>query len=383
MISCFATPIWEPALKRLVLLICLYALSFTPGFAQGHSDRAAIAAVLMKTFDRPEARLVVEPVIVEGDIAIAGWLQEGRGGRALMRRKGHHWIIALCAGEALRHEHGLRQVGLEAAAAKRLASAIAKAESALPKTTVARFDSFEGTVVMDEHGNHPPVHGHGAAHSQHAQHTQHGPHGAPAEAQHAHEGAAQHSHHNRFDDAAKWSQTFDDPKRDAWQMPHELLTALALKPGDVVADLGAGTGYLAVRLAHHVPQGKVFAADLSKDMVAFLGKRAKENNIANLVALQASEASPNLPEKVDVAVLLDVYHHISGRIAYFRNLAPSLKPGARVAVIDFRPEAPAGAPKHMRLPVSKVDEEMQVAGYERIASHDFLPRQYFLVYRLK
>jgi len=303
-----------------------------------------------------------------------------------MRRKGHGWMIALCAGEVLRHEHGLRQVGLDAAAAKRLAVSIARAEGALPKKSVALFDSFEGTIVMDEHGNHPPMqgHGHGAAHQQHARHgqpAQHGHNASPSD--HAHSDAAQHTHHNRFDDAEKWSKSFDDPARDAWQMPNELIAALGLKPDDVVADLGAGTGYLAVRLATQVSKGKVFAADLSKDMVAFLTKRAKDNKINNLVAVQASELSPNLPEKVDVAVLLDVNHHIEGRTDYFKRFSHSLKPGGRVAIIDFRPDSPAGAPKHMRLPVSKVDEEMKSAGYERVAAHDFLPRQYFLVYRLK
>ena len=201
-------------------------------------------------------------------------------------------------------------------------------------------------------------------------------------AQHADDGAARHQQHSQFRDAGKWSKTFDDPARDEWQKPHEILMALALKPGDIVADLGAGTGYLAARLARHVPQGKVYAADISKDMVAFLAKRASENNIANLVAVQASEAAPNLPEKVDVAVLLDVYHHIDKRVDYFKALQSSLKSGARIAVIDFRPESPVGAPKHMRLPISTVDAEMQAAGYKRTTSHGFLPQQYFLVYEI-
>ena len=205
-------------------------------------------------------------------------------------------------------------------------------------------------------------------------------HGAGHKPGMAHEGAQSHDHGTRFNDAEKWSKTFDDPRRDEWQKPHEVLMALALKPGDIVADLGAGTGYLAARLARHVPQGKVYAADISEDMVAFLAKRARENNIANLVAVQAGEASPNLPEKIDLAVLLDVYHHIDKRVDYFKSLRSALNPGARVAVIDFRPESSEGAPKHMRLPISTVDAEMKAAGYKRTTSHGFLPRQYFLVY---
>lgn len=210
-----------------------------------------------------------------------------------------------------------------------------------------------------------------------AQQTQHGGHGM------AHEGAEHHHHGTHFDDAAKWSKRFDDPARDAWQMPHRIMMALKLKETDIVADIGAGTGYLAVRLAHHTGKGKVYASDISKSMVEFLTKRASSQGLANLAAVQGSVASPNLPEMVDAAVLLDVYHHIGNRVDYFRNLKASLKPGARVIIIDFRPEAKLGAPKHMRLPVAQVDEELSAAGYKRIAAHDFLPHQYFLEYQAR
>lgn len=198
----------------------------------------------------------------------------------------------------------------------------------------------------------------------------------------AHEGAQNHGHGSRFDDAARWTRTFDDPRRDAWQKPHEVLTALNIKSGDRVADIGAGTGYLAIRLAHRAGKGKVYASDVSKGMVDFLQKRARDNGIDNLFAVQGSQTSANLPEPVDLAVLLDVYHHIDRRVDYFRALKQSLKPGARVAIIDFRPESKYGSPKHLRMPVSEVDSEMKAAGYKRTASHGFLPRQYFLIYEV-
>jgi SAM-dependent methyltransferase len=193
---------------------------------------------------------------------------------------------------------------------------------------------------------------------------------------------AQHGHgakHKRFDDPAKWTKSFDDPARDKWQKPDEVIAALKLQPTFVVADIGAGTGYLAVRLARHVPKGTVYAVDLEKPMVDHLAQRAKAGGIANLRAVLASETSPNLPEPVDLVVLLNVYHHIDARPAYFGRLRSSLRPGARIAIIDFRPESPVGAPKHLRLPVAQVETEMGKAGYRRTASHDFLPRQYFLV----
>jgi SAM-dependent methyltransferase len=190
-----------------------------------------------------------------------------------------------------------------------------------------------------------------------------------------------HGNHPRFDDPKKWSSSFDDPKRDAWQMPDRIIAALELRPSDLVADIGAGTGYLAIRIARHLKGGTVFAVDVEPNMVKHLAERAKANGIANLRAVVGSETSPNLPEGIDVAVLLNTYHHLSARTDYFKRLLPSLRPGARVAIIDYRPDAPAGAPKHMRLPADRIRSEMTAAGYVPVGSHDFLPRQIFLVFR--
>ena len=188
-------------------------------------------------------------------------------------------------------------------------------------------------------------------------------------------------HHSRFDDPKKWSATFDDPERDKWQMPDRIIAALELRPSDLVADIGAGTGYLAVRIARQLKSGTVFAVDVEPNMVKHLAERAQANGIANLRAVVGSETSPKLPEPVDVAILLNVYHHLSERTDYFKRLHSSLKPGGRVAIIDFRPESPAGAPKHMRLPADRIRSEMTAAGYVPAGSHDFLPRQNFLLFR--
>ena len=126
-----------------------------------------------------------------------------------------------------------------------------------------------------------------------------------------------HSHDHSFKDAAKWSKMFDDPKRDEWQKPHQLIQGLALKPDAIVADIGAGTGYLSVRLAHMTPRGRVYGVDVEPDMVAYLRDRAAKSGLANLVAVQAKPGGLELPEKVDMAVLLDVYHHIGDRKSYF------------------------------------------------------------------
>jgi SAM-dependent methyltransferase len=189
------------------------------------------------------------------------------------------------------------------------------------------------------------------------------------------------THRHGFHDADKWSKVFDDPERDAWQKPHEVIEALGLSASNVVADIGSGTGYFAVRLAHRVPKGRVFGVDTEPDMVKHLAERAKREWLSNLVSLAWAPDDPKLPEKVDLVLLVDVYHHIAGRERYFRKLQGSLKPGGRIAIIDFRVEAPMGPPRHARISAERVRAELGRAGYALAEEHGFLPNQHFLVFR--
>src|SRR5437867_2023109 len=90
---------------------------------------------------------------------------------------------------------------------------------------------------------------------------------------------APRTHQHGFADAEQWAQVFDDPERDAWQKPHEVIQALGLRPDAAVADIGAGTGYFAVRLAHRVPKGTVYAVDVEPGMVSYLEKRAQREQL--------------------------------------------------------------------------------------------------------
>ena len=192
---------------------------------------------------------------------------------------------------------------------------------------------------------------------------------------------APHTHDHGFGDARKWAQVFDDPKRDAWQKPHEVIRALALKPDAVIADIGSGTGYFAARFAHMVPQGRVYGVDTEPDMVKYLSERATREGLKNITAVQATPGDPRLPEKADLVVLVDVYHHVGNREQYFRRLQSLLKPGGRVAVIDFRMDSPVGPPRSARIEPGRVKAEMEKAGYALAQEHSFLPNQYFLVFK--
>ena len=208
-----------------------------------------------------------------------------------------------------------------------------------------------------------------AANARAQDHTQHGADGQkPAHMEHS------------FADVERYAKAFDDPARDAWQMPDRVIASLNLQPGQVVADIGAGTGYFTIRLAKSAASPKVYAVDIEKGMVEYVRHRAMGEGLKNVVAVQAGADRTNLPEAVDAALIVDTYHHIPDRVAYFTALKKQLKPGARLAVIDFRKGAPEGPPEQFRFTADQITAELGKAGFKLSATHDFLPRQLFLIY---
>jgi len=192
-----------------------------------------------------------------------------------------------------------------------------------------------------------------------------------------------HTSEHRFSGAEHWAKVFDDPARDEWQKPHEVITALSPAPDWAVADIGSGTGYFAVRLAHFVPKGRVYGVDTEPEMVKYLAERAKREGLPNLVSIAGGYDDARLPAPVDLALMVDVYHHISQREAYFSKLRDSLKRGARLAVIDFRLDAPSGPPRSERIPPAQIKAELERAGYMLAKEHDFLPNQFFMVFEAR
>ncbi|MCC6664863.1 MAG: class I SAM-dependent methyltransferase [Polyangiaceae bacterium] len=206
---------------------------------------------------------------------------------------------------------------------------------------------------------------------------------------HAHAAGHAHGHqsptaHHRFDDAERWSKVFDDPKRDAWQKPAEVVKELALAPGDVVADLGAGTGYFASRLARAVPQGKVLAVDIEPSLIEHMKKRAEREGTANVEPILGSASDPKLPAGVNVVLVVDTYHHIGERTEYFKRVRTRLSAGGRVVIVDFKKgKFPVGPPDDHKLGPEVVETEMNGAGYSRCKSFDGLPYQYMLTFAEK
>jgi cyclopropane fatty-acyl-phospholipid synthase-like methyltransferase len=186
---------------------------------------------------------------------------------------------------------------------------------------------------------------------------------------------------HRFDDPAQLAKSFDDPARDAWQKPDQVIAALGLTSAAKVADIGAGTGYFSMKLARAVPSGRVYAVDIEPAMIGHLKRRADAEGLPNVTPVLASAESPNLPKGVDTILIVNTYHHIGGRQGYFRALRSKLNPGGRIAIVDFRKDAPEGPPAHFRFPPEQIKKEMAEAGYAVDAGYDFLPRQHFIVFR--
>jgi cyclopropane fatty-acyl-phospholipid synthase-like methyltransferase len=192
-----------------------------------------------------------------------------------------------------------------------------------------------------------------------------------------------HMEHS-FANAEEYAKSFDNPARDAWQMPDRVIAALGLKPGQSVADIGAGTGYFSVRLARTSAAPRVFAVDIEQSMVDYVRTRAKREGLSNIVGVKADADRSNLPEAVDVVLIVDTYHHIPNRAAYFTALKALMKPGAKLVIVDFKKDAPGeGPPPEFRFTPDQISGELSKAGFTLQSKYDFLPRQMFLIYAMK
>lgn len=185
-------------------------------------------------------------------------------------------------------------------------------------------------------------------------------------------GQVSHQHHPPSSD--EYARVLEDPSRDEWQKPHDVVMALGLKPTDTVADIGAGTGYFARRFARHA--AKVYAVDIDEKLLDI----ARRDSPPNIETVLAATDDPRLPERsVNVIFFCDVLHHIDNRPAYYGKLAKALKPGGQIVVIDFyKKELPVGPPPSMKLSDQEVIAEFQKAGFTLVKRLDFLPYQYYL-----
>lgn len=177
-------------------------------------------------------------------------------------------------------------------------------------------------------------------------------------------------------------------ERDSRQEEENVAAAIArlpLTPASVVADIGAGTGYYAFRIAPKVPRGKVFAVEVQDKFVSSLQARKQELGLENVEVVKGGSRSPNLPEaSVDLAMMVDVYHELEYPQEMLQAIHRALKPGGKLLLLEYRAEDPAIPIKELhKMHAAQVHKELGANGFTLVKQEDFLPIQHFLLYRKK
>jgi ubiquinone/menaquinone biosynthesis C-methylase UbiE len=169
-------------------------------------------------------------------------------------------------------------------------------------------------------------------------------------------------------------------ERDRWQMPEQVVSALALKKGEVVADIGAGSGYFTMRLARAVgPQGKVYAVDIVPKALDSIERHARDEQLTNIEVIVSRKDDPLLPQgSVDVAFFCETIHEIDDRVPFYRKVRTAMKKAGRMVLIDSAPMN--GAAEGRQVSRATAVREAEAAGFRLIREEKFLPEQYFLIF---
>jgi arsenite methyltransferase len=195
----------------------------------------------------------------------------------------------------------------------------------------------------------------------------------------------QHAQHPP-QDTGEYIQALEDPKREEWQQPDEIVQTLDLKPDDEVAEIGAGSGYFTLRLAKAIgASGKVYAADIEQKMLDYIDHRVEREKVDNIQTILAAPNDPHLGSaSVDLIFICNTLHHIPNRAPYFKLLLRALRPGGRLVIVDFhKRDMPVGPPVAMKIDRKACIKEIEAAGFHLAKEYDFLKYQYFLVFDIE
>ncbi len=184
-------------------------------------------------------------------------------------------------------------------------------------------------------------------------------------------------------EGADW---LERPERVAEEQPDAVIKILGLKPGHRVADIGAGTGYFSRRMAVQVlPGGTVFAEDIQPEMLDLMKLRLQQDGVTNVQLVLGTVSDPKLPKNsIDLVIMVDVYHEFSLPYEMLQNITSALKPGGRIAFVEYKAEDPLVPIKRLhKMSVAQVRKEAEVQGLEWISTTDTLPRQHVIIFRKK
>ncbi len=175
------------------------------------------------------------------------------------------------------------------------------------------------------------------------------------------------------------------PTRESQEQPSKIVQALDLKDTDVVADIGAGTGYMSFRIAPKVSDGKVFAVDIQPEMLDIIDFYKKRTKINNVEPVLATVTNPNLPSKsVDLALMVDAYHEFEYPKEVMEGVVKSLKPGGKAVLVEYRGENPFIAIKRLhKMTQKQVKKEMKAVGLTWKETKELLPQQHLMIFEKK
>jgi precorrin-6B methylase 2 len=183
--------------------------------------------------------------------------------------------------------------------------------------------------------------------------------------------------------SAAGSDWLERPQRPQQENTAFAISSMQLKPGHVVADIGAGTGYYTFKIAALVPDGKVYAVELQDELIKYLNNRKTTLKTPNVEVIKGDTANVNLPDTlIDLAIMVDVYHELAWPKEVIRSVSKSLKPTGKILLMEYKGEDPAVQIKPVhKMTVAQIDKEMRSHGFERSFNGDFLPIQHFLLYK--
>ncbi len=172
------------------------------------------------------------------------------------------------------------------------------------------------------------------------------------------------------------------PEREREERTDLVVENMALEPDDVVADIGAGTGYFSLRIAAAVPDGQVIAVDIQPEMLAIVETRAASEGLRNVAARRGEIDDPKLdPASVDAALIVDAYHEFSHPREMMTGLLAALKPGGRLYLLEYRAEDPRVPIKRLhKMSEAQARKELEAVGFRWVETGSFLPQQHFLVF---
>jgi precorrin-6B methylase 2 len=182
-------------------------------------------------------------------------------------------------------------------------------------------------------------------------------------------------------ETAPWQER---PSREAEQRPGVLVANLGVEPDDVVADIGAGTGYHAFRIAPLLPQGKVIAVEIDPEWIAMIKEKAREKGVTNVETVLGTPTDPRLaPESVDLVLMVDVYHEFSHPVEMMEAIKKAVKPDGGIILVEYRLEDPnVKVMKIHKMTQHQVKREMRAAGLEWVETKDVLPQQHVMSFRV-